>query len=129
MRASTRKRGEARPSAAMTARGPSALVVPPGRGGGLLEPGQGLQAVRLEQPLELVRRLLRRLDELGLVVLNRVLRVDLALVVPLEQSHHALGRRGIESQREQRLPGHVQARRKGLAPDELDSEIAQTKQM
>src|SRR5437879_6612703 len=50
-----------------------------------------LQAVRLEQLLELRGGFLRGLDQLRLVVTHGVLHVDLSLVVLLEKRHGTLG--------------------------------------
>src|SRR6266852_3628844 len=105
------------------------LLLPCSRGSGLRESRQRLQAVRFEQLLQLRRRFPGSLDELRLVVLDRVLRFEPLLVVLLEQTHSALGCGDAEAQRKQRVPRHIQARRKGFAPDELDSEVAQPEQV
>src|SRR6266853_1485677 len=67
------------------------LLLPCSRGSGLRESRQRLQAVRFEQLLQLRRRFPGSLDELRLVVLDRVLRFEPLLVVLLEQAHGALG--------------------------------------
>src|SRR5712691_13046996 len=113
---------------AEAARGMS-LLLPCSRGGGLRESRQRLQAVGFEQLLQLRRGFPGSLDELRLVVLDRVLRFEPLLVVLLEQAHGALGGGDTETQGKQRVPRLVQARGKGFAPDELDTEIAQSKQM
>src|SRR5262249_49362244 len=68
-----------------------ALAGPPRGRRGLRESRGPLLSVRLEQALQLLRRLLCRLDELRLVVLHRVLRLELPLIVLLEQGHGAIG--------------------------------------
>src|SRR5712691_11713426 len=113
---------------AEAARGMS-LLLPCSRGGGLRESRQRLQAVRFEQLLQLRGGFLGSLDELRLVVLDRVLRFEPLLVVLLEQTYGALGGGDAEAQRKQRVARHLQARGKGFAPDELDAEIAQPEQM
>src|SRR5690349_5230634 len=105
----------------------TSLLAPCGSGRG--ESRQGLQPVRLEQLLQLLGRLLGGLDELGLVVLDRVLRIQPRLVVSLEQGHGPLRGGGVESEGKQGLPGHFQARREGFAPDEIDAEVPQAEQM
>src|SRR6266849_1310236 len=105
------------------------LLLPCSRGSGLRESGQRLQAVRFEQLLQLRGGFLGSLDELRLVVLDRVLRFEPLLVVLLEQAHGTLGGSDAEAQRKQRVARHLEARRKGLAPDELHAEVAQPEQM
>jgi len=92
-------------------------------GSGARESRRRLQAVRFEQLLQLRRRFPGSLDELRLVVLDRVLRVEPLLVVLLEQAYGALGGRDAETQRKQSVARHVEARWKGLAPDELDAQV------
>src|SRR5712691_8569364 len=105
------------------------LLLPRSRGSGLRESRQRLQTVRLEQLLQLRGGLLGSLDELRLVVLHGVLGIEPLLVVMLEQRHRALGGRDAEAQRKQRVARHVEARRKSLAPDELDAQVPQAKQV
>src|SRR5882672_6778112 len=95
---------------------------------GARESRQRLQTVGFEQFLQLRSSFLGSLDELSLVVLDRVLRIEPLLVVLLEQAHGALRGGDSETQGKQRVPRHVQARRKGFAPDELDAEVAQPEQ-
>src|SRR5437879_6317968 len=89
----------------------------------LRESRQRLQAIRFEQLLQLRRGFPGSLDELRLVVLDRVLRIEPLLVVLLEQAQGALGGGDPEAQGKQRVARHVEACRKGLAPDELDAQI------
>src|SRR5229473_3488359 len=105
------------------------LLLPCSRGSGLRESRQRLQAVRFEQLLQLRRRFPGSLDELRLVVLDRVLRFEPLFVVLLEQAHGTLGGGDAETQGKQRVARHVEARRKGLAPDELDAQVPQAKQV
>src|SRR3989475_10007818 len=105
------------------------LLLPRSRGSGLRESRQRLQAVRFEQLLQLLRGFLGSLDELRLVVLDRVLRFEPLFVVLLEQTHGTLGGGDPEAQGKQRVARHVEARRKGLAPDELDAQVPQAKQV
>src|SRR5690348_7772763 len=99
------------------------------RGGGRGESRQGLQAIRLEQLPQLLGRLLGGLDELGLVVLDRVLRLQPLLVVSLEEDDGALRGGGVEPEGKQGLPSHFQARRERFAPDETDAEVPQAEQV
>src|SRR5258708_18983007 len=88
-----------------------------------------MQGVRFEEVLQLGRRFLGSLDKVRLVVLDRVLCFEPLLVVLLEQAHGALGSGNAETQGKQSVARHVEARWKGLAPDELDAQVSYAKQV